>query len=151
MGIFSRRRSAVADHAAAAWESVSDDIEICPAYLMEDEAAGDHAFGARFRPECGCDASLTIWAFPAPCGPTEPAYYFVGYKTEYEWHGATDGSTALYHGDLACARWYGDLAEATEAARTAATALAMAGPGAASQHVPAETIAEWFDWDGAPW
>jgi len=51
---------------------------------------------------------------------------------------------------LYLAQWYSDLAEATEAARTAAAALVMAGPGAASQHVTAATVAEWFEWDGAP-
>ena len=146
-----RQNTMVIDSQRVIWQPEAQEIEACPAYLMEDEAAGDHAFGARFCSEQARGSSLTIWAFPAECGPKVPGFWFVGYKTEYEWHGDTDGRTSLYHGDLYLAQWYDNLTEATNAARTAASALVCAGPGAAWQHVAPEVLAAWFEWDGQPW
>lgn len=171
MGLFSRRRVATLSQGRAiyqntltinpGWLADTAEIEVCPAYLMDEECAGDHAFGARFTSVSAPGSVLTIWAFPAECGPAAAGYWFVGYKTEYEWQPpawagdprrpAVSLGGALYHGNVACAEWYGDLDTATEAARTAAASLVILGRHANAQHVPAEVIDAWFGWDGEAW
>jgi hypothetical protein len=138
MGLFTRRRPAVAV-ADGEWLADSSEVLVADGDEMDDDGcAGETALGARFR---SGDATLTIWAYPTYAAPDAPGDYQVGYRIE---HATSRWAGVLY--DCDGDRFFDSPDNAEVDAETDAALMVEFGEDGAP-----EAVAAYFEWDGTAW
>ena len=144
MGIFSRRRAALAD-LRESWQP-DGPPRVAMANLVDDErAVGPRAYGVTFTLGIAPGASLTIWSYPVPGPDDVPGSYIIGRACVYrsDPHDAPGPWTAWRYDEDP--EWHFSLAECdaycAEEADELATTLRVG---------PSVDDLPFFDWDGVP-